>query len=339
MLTLPEYFKLIHAPYVSFDGVIKELVFRNFDFGIGGLTITYDRYKKLQFSSVLMYEKLGFMFVYQKSFLKKLFTFQLFAINISVTILATLLVFSVSVFLVVRKFDRGVRLRFARVALVFLGSGLEQAFNLQKFTFRRTEITVRVLFMTYWFFAIIINTIFKSQMLALIVSTPTHQITLSEFLEEQYELVIDRSRGSVKLFFEEEEALLSHFSTTYKNNVCDFIVYAASHKAVIFSEVSRIALHSQSFGTNPHAWPFMKDIPFVNQFNIHVRHVISGGLLSSWEQKALLTKNIKRMSSKQTENVVGFEAFILHFAVYLFFLTHSILCFVVELLYNKLREQ
>ena len=98
----------------------------------------------------------------------------------------------------------------------------------------------------------------------------------------------------------------------------------------------------------------MKDIPFVNQFNIHVRHVISGelthfiqsfdlnifpgGLLSSWEQKALLTKNIKRMNSKQTENVVGFESFILHFAVYLFFLIHSILCFVVELLYNKLRE-
>ena len=92
---------------------------------------------------------------------------------------------------------------------MFVGSSLEQAFNLSHFRVKYTESTVRVVLISYWFLCIIVNTIFKSKLLALMVSTPTHQITIPEFLEQKYELVIDRSRGSVKLFVDLEEVLLA----------------------------------------------------------------------------------------------------------------------------------
>ncbi|KAJ3641566.1 hypothetical protein Zmor_028069 [Zophobas morio] len=321
-------YKLIEVPskHLSHDGIIKELISGSVDFSIGGLSITYDRYKNLQFSSVFNYEQLGFMFVYQKSFFQRLFTYELFTLNYDFTIAATIVLLSVGVFLVVRNFDQ-VRLPFGRIFLMFVGSSLEQAFNLSHFRVKYTESTVRVVLISYWFLCIIVNTIFKSKLLALMVSTPTHQITIPEFLEQKYELVIDRSRGSVKLFVDLEEVLLANFPKTYKNNVCEFIDYAASHKALLYGELGRITLHSkvqcpnstisekvdtlttQTVGLDGHAWLFQKDFPFVDQFNVHIRKVISGGLLSTWKQKALLAKNIyiysKRITSTKNENIIG----------------------------------
>ena len=184
---------------------------------------------------------------------------------------------------------------------MFLGSGLEQPFNLKKITLKHTELTVRVLLVSYWFLCIIINTIAKTKLLAYMVSTPTHHITIPELLDEEYEQVIDLSRGSFKFFDDYEEALLSKFSTTYQNNVCDFIDYTASHKSLIYGELPRISLHSkvlcsnsskigeklgklttQTVGINAHAWPFNKDIPFVDQFNVHIGHIINGEVACTW---------------------------------------------------------
>ena len=112
-------YKLIEVPskHLSHDGIIKELISGSVDFSIGGLSITYDRYKNLQFSSVFNYEQLGFMFVYQKSFFQRLFTYELFTLNYDFTIAATIVLLSVGVFLVVRNFDQ-VRLPFGRIFLV-----------------------------------------------------------------------------------------------------------------------------------------------------------------------------------------------------------------------------
>ena len=68
-------YELIEAPNRSYDALINGLVSGQYDMAIGGISITNSRREILQFSIVLRFEDLAFMFVYKRPFRLKIFYF------------------------------------------------------------------------------------------------------------------------------------------------------------------------------------------------------------------------------------------------------------------------
>ena len=63
-------YELIEVDGSNYNKLFHDLISEKYDLAIGGLTMTNARRKILQFSSVLKFEPIAFMFIYRKPFLK-----------------------------------------------------------------------------------------------------------------------------------------------------------------------------------------------------------------------------------------------------------------------------
>ena len=63
-------YELIEVDGSNYNKLFHDLISEKYDLAIGGLTMTNARRKILQFSSVLKFEPIAFMFMYRKPFLK-----------------------------------------------------------------------------------------------------------------------------------------------------------------------------------------------------------------------------------------------------------------------------
>lgn len=111
-------FQLIEATDQSYRPLIEGLVSGKFDFGIGGLSMTSKRRKKVQFSCVIRFEKLGVIFIYQKPLYQRLLYYESFNLNVNICLVAVGLSLTLLIYLMTKYSKSNAELSFLTLCTV-----------------------------------------------------------------------------------------------------------------------------------------------------------------------------------------------------------------------------
>jgi hypothetical protein len=214
-------FELIEAPNRSYDRLFDGVASESYDFAIGGLSVTNARRKVLQFSDVIKFETISFTFVYEMPFLKRIIFFSYVSRGVKIALTGFGSFFTLSLFLLLKYHDRNPNLSLIKTFLVSSNTKTIQSQNFLFQTFTQVNFeqpiklkrpvpvkcTISIIWITWWFFVMIVNIIFKSRLTALMIHTPIPHVSLSELLEEDYKIVIEKSvtKGYLDTFIDEEK--------------------------------------------------------------------------------------------------------------------------------------
>ncbi|XP_063913075.1 uncharacterized protein LOC135129757 [Zophobas morio] len=350
-------YQLIETPSDFFDILIDEVILKNADFAIGGVSITNQRMKSVKFGALLRLEPLCLLYVFQKPFLSKLFEYELKNLLLELFLLVVMFFLSLVVF-----FLDKCKLSFVDIFMMFLKSKYEINTNIKTSRFQRMQNSILVIFVSWWIFALIVNVIYRSMLVSLIFEKPLEDVTFQDLVDQGYQIVLKKNTSYMKMFLDTEERLINR-STTLWLDKCEMFPYVQNNKALVPVELTMNLVQTvyhcstlrhtiidvkkftnRAFGVTPHAWAFKSDAPFIDEFNVVVKKLLNGAVLKMWENNVLLEKHMhteyaERSFPRREKNVIDFESFILHFLVYLVLTMLSIFCFLFELLYWYLRKR
>lgn len=111
-------FRLIEAPSQNYNRLIHGLEQENFDFGIGGLSMTKDRFKNLRFSGVIRFDNLAVMFRHEKPLYLRVLSYQLFSFNLNLLLGATTFTLTLVVFLLIKCASNKSKMSFLTIFMV-----------------------------------------------------------------------------------------------------------------------------------------------------------------------------------------------------------------------------
>ncbi|KAJ3641572.1 hypothetical protein Zmor_028074 [Zophobas morio] len=339
-------YQLIEAPSDHYDILVDHVILKHADFAIGGVSVTNRRLKILKFTDVLRFEPFGLLYLSQKSFFSKLFDYELKNLILEMFFLVVMFLLSLLVTLI-NKWCAGCKLSVEDIFLIFVKSKYEQSANVKTTGSNSTL----VIFVSWWIFALIVNVTYRSMLVSMMVQKPMKHDTLQDLVDQGYDIVLRKNTTYMQMFLEAEERLINR-STTLLLDKCEILPYIQTKKALVPIEFTMNLIHNRqscsttidvkkltkkAISVTPHAWPFRPETPFVDDFNVYIKKHLNGALLKMWENNVLLEKNIfafpDRTLVKQEKNVIDFEAFVLHFLVYLVLIVVSICCFLFEILY------
>ncbi|KAJ3641567.1 hypothetical protein Zmor_028069 [Zophobas morio] len=349
--TLSQYlnftYQLIEAPSDHYEVLINQVILKHADFAIGGVSVTNRRLKILKFTDVLRFEPFGLLYLPQKSYLSKLFDYELKNLILEIFLLVVMFLLSLLVTLI-SKWYTGCKLSVENIFMIFVKSKYEQSANVKS----SASNSILVIFLSWWIFALIVNVTYRSMLVSLMVQKPMKHDTLQDLVEQGYKIVLSGNPAYLQIFLAAEERLINS-STTLLLDKCEVLSYIETNKALVPIEFSMNLIHirkscskttiddrkftKKAISVTPHAWPFRPETPFVDDFNVYIKKYLNGALLKMWENNVLLKKHINTFTDRvlitQEKNIIDFEAFISHFLVYLMLILVSIFCFLFEVLW------
>jgi ABC-type amino acid transport substrate-binding protein len=218
-------YELVQVPNQTFIHVFNGITLGDFDFGIGGLTITNERGKFVQYSKPIRFADISLMFTYKKSFYMNLLSYLNYKFNLNAFTSAAIFFSALLLFLFLKYIDTESKPSFGTVLMVpkssrlffdlthflqtFVRTGFEQPAKLRSLIPKKFCSTFLVFFSAWWIFSIVINTTYRSKLAASMISKPVMHVTLQELVDDGYEIVMDNSKKDINVFVEEEQLLIS----------------------------------------------------------------------------------------------------------------------------------
>ncbi|KAJ3641570.1 hypothetical protein Zmor_028072 [Zophobas morio] len=282
-------YQLIEAPSDVYDDLVHQVILKHADFVIGGISVTDKRTKILKFTDILRFEPFGLIYVPQKSFLSNLYQYELKNLILEMFLLVVLFLLSLFVNFL-NRWCASSKLSVEDVFMIFVKSKYEQSVNVNT----TTSNSILVIFVSWWIFALIVNVIYRSMLVSLMIQKPVQDDTLQDLVDEGYQIVLRKDSGYMQLFLEAEARLINR-SKTLVLNKCEILPYVQSNKALVGIEFTLNLIHNLKYcskvhhtivdvrkfakktvSVTPHAWPFRPETPFIDEFNKYIKKLLNG---------------------------------------------------------------
>ena len=99
---------------------------------------------------------------------------------------------------------------------IFVKSKYEQSVNVNT----TTSNSILVIFVSWWIFALIVNVIYRSMLVSLMIQKPVQDDTLQDLVDEGYQIVLRKDSGYMQLFLEAEALLINRLNMKGVAQIC-----------------------------------------------------------------------------------------------------------------------
>ena len=99
---------------------------------------------------------------------------------------------------------------------IFVKSKYEQSVNVKT----TASNSILVIFVSWWIFALIVNVIYRSMLVSLMIQKPVQDDTLQDLVDEGYQIVLRKDSGYMQLFLEAEARLINRLNMKGGAQIC-----------------------------------------------------------------------------------------------------------------------
>jgi ABC-type amino acid transport substrate-binding protein len=218
-------FILFEIPNNSYDKLFDDIRLGSYDLAIGGMSVTNSRRKIVHFSDVIKFENIAFSFVYKMSFFKRMFFLHYISSGVKLAFNITVSCLALFIFLTLKLANRNSNYSFVKIWTVSNPVGpikhtthlfqmLQQSNFEQPVNPKRpapVKWTISILFVSWWLFSMIVGIIMKSRLTALMMHTPVPQATLTDLLNDKYQIMVDETvtKSYMSTFIDSENLFIT----------------------------------------------------------------------------------------------------------------------------------
>ena len=80
--------------------------------------------------------------------------------------------------------------------------------------------SILVIFVSWWIFALIVNVIYRSMLVSLMIQKPVQDDTLQDLVDEGYQIVLRKDSGYMQLVLEAEARLINRLNMKGVAQIC-----------------------------------------------------------------------------------------------------------------------
>ena len=200
---------LIEASNSSYDSLFGGLISEQYDFGIGGLSVTTHRLEIFQFSSVIKFEDVAFMFHNTHPLLQGTSFFKMISTELQALILLTQVIITLFLYWVIKS-NSTLTISFVKIFEAFFRVCFEQPVKLKTLLSENRPFSVYIVWISWCVFFAVVNVTIRSKLTSILIHKPKVDITLTKLLTDGRNLVADHalSKTYLDLFLDEEKSLI-----------------------------------------------------------------------------------------------------------------------------------